>query len=313
MSAEQPDPTIPVRREPSEVVADAGDPEPDAGATRLPGLSPSRAADYLQCPLLYRLRVIDKVPEPPSPAAVRGTMVHAVLERLFDLPAGRRTLEAATALLGPVWDTMLAERPEVAEVLDDGGLPVWFAGATDLLRTYFSLEDPNRLAPAERELAVRLPTDDGWELRGIVDRLDVAPDGAMRVVDYKTGRSPREGFESSALFQMKFYALVLARLRGRVPAMLQLVYLGDGVVMRHVPDEQELAGIERKVRAIWSGIQGAAERGDFQPRRGRLCDWCAHQSLCPAFDGAPPPLDPDAVERAGGIRPTGAVPAAARE
>ena len=50
-------------------------------------LSPSRAGDFMTCPLLYRFRVIDQLPERPSPAAVRGTLVHAVLERLYDLPA----------------------------------------------------------------------------------------------------------------------------------------------------------------------------------------------------------------------------------
>ncbi|MFE7455246.1 PD-(D/E)XK nuclease family protein, partial [Streptomyces griseus] len=50
-------------------------------------LSPSRASDFMQCPLLYRFRVIDKLPEKPSEAATRGTLVHAVLERLFDAPA----------------------------------------------------------------------------------------------------------------------------------------------------------------------------------------------------------------------------------
>ncbi|MGL5830057.1 MAG: PD-(D/E)XK nuclease family protein, partial [Angustibacter sp.] len=41
-------------------------------------LSPSRAADFMQCPLRYRLRVIDRIPEPPSAAATRGTLVHWV-------------------------------------------------------------------------------------------------------------------------------------------------------------------------------------------------------------------------------------------
>ena len=50
--------------------------------------------------------------------------------------------------------------------------------------------NPQRLEPAEREMFVQTETSDGLLLRGFVDRLDVAPDGAMRVVDYKTGRSP---------------------------------------------------------------------------------------------------------------------------
>lgn len=272
---------------------------------RLPGLSPSRASDYQQCPLLFRLRVIDRLPEPPSPAALRGTLVHAVLERLFDRPAGQRTPDAAADLLAPVWAELVAADPRATDVLDETGEDGWFAAARALLETYFTLEDPNRLEPAERELPVRLVTEGGWEMRGIVDRLDVAPNGALRVVDYKTGRSPREGFESSALFQMRFYALLLSRLRGRVPDMLQLVYLGDGVLLRHVPHERELAVIERRVAALWESIVDAGRRGEFAPRTSALCDWCAHRALCPAFGGTPPALDPDAVEHALGVRPEG--------
>ncbi|HWG94151.1 MAG TPA: PD-(D/E)XK nuclease family protein, partial [Mycobacteriales bacterium] len=61
-------------------------------------LSPSRAGDFLTCPLLFRFRTIDRLPEPPSSAATRGTLVHAALEALFDLPAAERTPERAAAL-----------------------------------------------------------------------------------------------------------------------------------------------------------------------------------------------------------------------
>ena len=54
-------------------------------------LSPSRAADFKTCPLLYRFRSIDKIPQRPTRDKARGTLVHGVLERLFDLPAGGRT------------------------------------------------------------------------------------------------------------------------------------------------------------------------------------------------------------------------------
>lgn len=272
---------------------------------RRPGLSPSRANDFMQCPLLFRFRVVDKLPEPPSPAAVRGTLVHAVLERLFDAPVGARTLDAARALVAPAWEALVAERPDCSDLLPDGDTAAWFAEAEALLERYFALEDPNRLQPAERELVVRTDLDDGLELRGVVDRLDVAPDGAMRVVDYKTGRSPAPGFESGALFQMRFYALVLSRLRGRVPAMLQLVYLGDGTVLRHQPSEAELTAVEQRIRAVWAGIRDAAETGRWEPRKSALCSFCAHQALCPLFGGTPPEPSPDAVERAVGVRPAG--------
>src|SRR5450432_2523136 len=74
-------------------------------------LSPSRASDFLTCPLLYRFRVIDRLPEPPSPAAARGTLVHAVLERLFDHPAGDRTPAVARSLMPPQWERLTTEEP----------------------------------------------------------------------------------------------------------------------------------------------------------------------------------------------------------
>ena len=263
----------------------------------VPALSPSRAADFMQCPLLYRFRVVDKLPEPATAAMARGTLVHAVLERLFDLPAAQRTRGAAGDLLPGQWTRMVADRPELAELVD-GSDPtqtqVWFDEALRLLERWFTLEDPTRLEPAERELYVETEID-GLTLRGYVDRLDVAPDGRMRVVDYKTGKAPSELFEAKALFQMKFYALVLWRLHGRVPTRLQLVYLGSGEVLVYEPDEHDLRAVERKIRALWASIEQAATAGDFRPSPSRLCDWCRHRDLCPAWGGTPPPLPADAA------------------
>lgn len=265
-------------------------------------LSPSRAADFMQCPLLYRFRVVDKIPERPSPAAVRGSVVHAVLERLFDLPAAERTLQAAVRLLGPQWERLREEEPELKALFDgdDAALGDWLTGAEQLLERWFTLEDPTRLEPQERELYVETTLEDGLILRGYVDRLDVSDDGLLRVVDYKTGRAPSELFEGKALFQMKFYALVLWRLRGRLPAVLQLVYLGNGEVLRYCPDEADLLATERKVKAIWTAIERAARTGDWRPSPSRLCDWCDHRPLCPAQGGVPPEPPADALERIGG-------------
>lgn len=257
-----------------------------------PALSPSRASDFMQCPLLYRFRVIDKLPEPATPAMARGTLVHAVLERLFDLPASQRTRDAAGDLLPGQWTQMVSERPELAELVDDSDptqSQTWFDEALRLLERWFTLEDPTRLEPAERELYVETEID-GLTLRGYVDRLDVAPDGRMRIVDYKTGKAPSEFFEAKALFQMKFYALVLWREHGRVPTRLQLVYLGSGEVLTYEPDEQDLRAVERKVKALWAAIEQAATSGDFRPSPSRLCDWCRHRRLCPAWGGTSPPL-----------------------
>ncbi|NPC96384.1 PD-(D/E)XK nuclease family protein [Nocardioides sp. zg-DK7169] len=272
---------------------------PVDGVDVLGALSPSRAGDFLTCPLLYRFRTVDRLPEPPSPDAVRGTLVHKVLEDIFELPAPERTPERAQELLEPSWEQICATEPELRALFGAEGpaLAPWLASCRSVLERYFTLEDPRRLEPAERELYVETLLDSRLLLRGFIDRVDVAPDGAIRLVDYKTGKAPGPDYEAKALFQMKFYALVVWRARGVMPAMLQLIYLGSGEILRYVPDEQDLRATERKVEAVWRAIREAGETGDWRPNRSRLCAWCAHQAICPAYGGTPPPLPVVAEER----------------
>jgi putative RecB family exonuclease len=268
-------------------------PLPDEPRRR--SLSPSRAGDFLTCPLLYRFRVIDRLPEPPSQVAVRGTLVHAVLEHLFDEPPAGRTPQQAHSLLVPEWERLAADDPGLAVLFgSDAERAAWLASAGEMLDRYFTLEDPRRIQPAHRELCVEADLASGLRLRGYIDRLDVAPGGEIRIVDYKTGTAPPEEFEARALFQMRFYALAIWRSQGQVPAMLQLMYLGNGEIVRYQPDEADLLATERKVEALWQAIERAYVQRDWRPRPGRICEWCAHQAICPAFGGTPPPV-PDGL------------------
>jgi len=250
-------------------------------------------------------------------------LVHAVLERLYDLPAASRTPDAATSMLAAEWAKLLEADPDIQQIVtelrnrspaagplldpapdhsphlasavasdvttDAEVISRWLATAGGLLDSYFTLEDPTRIQPVGRELMVEFDLGDGPVLRGIIDRLDATADGDLRVVDYKTGVTPREAFEAKALFQMKFYALVLYRTRGVVPRQLRLLYLGDRDMLRYAPDADELDRFERTLRAIWAAIQTSIDRQDFRPSPGRLCSWCDYQALCPAWGGTPPP------------------------
>ena len=295
-------------------------PEVSDGRTHVDGvdvvgsLSPSRAGDFRTCPLLYRLRTVDRLPERPSAAALRGTVVHRVLELLFDLPVPERTPERAAAMVPAAWEEVRAAEPGATELFalpadpapdadsvlgTDEGTPAgessWLETCRASLRSYFELEDPRRLEPAERETYVETVLDSRLLLRGIVDRVDVAPDGAVRVVDYKTGRSPAPGFEGRALFQMRFYALVLWRSRGVVPTLLQLLYLGDGQVLGYRPDTADLLATERLLDALWEAVGRAHETGEWLPNPGPACRWCSFKPLCPEYGGTPPPLPVPAV------------------
>jgi putative RecB family exonuclease len=274
-----------------------------------PGLSPSRAADFARCPLLFRFRAVDKLPEPRTLAQARGTVVHLVLERLFDLPPAERVASAAAGLVGAAVADAAAKDPSIGDLIRDE--PTAAGGEFDrqvmaLVETYFALEDPRRLAPEARELWVEAELGDGGgapqgvNVRGYVDRLDVAPGtGALRIVDYKTGKAPKPAYQHEALFQLRCYALALWRLRGIVPAMLQLLYLGNAQVVRDQPTPGDLERTEARLLAGWTAIGRHARAANWPAARGPLCPWCHFQSICPAFGNTPPDPPPDALARLG--------------
>lgn len=265
--------------------------QPDPPTPR-PALSPSRATDFKQCPLLYRFRAIDRLPEATSAAQLRGSVVHAALEQLYGLPAGLRSPDTARSLVQRAWDQMVAAEPELAGELDPGQPTQLLEDARALVSGYYRLEDPTRFDPQCCEQRVEVELADGTLLRGYIDRIDVAATGELRVVDYKTGKAPpaaRALAEFKAMFQMKFYAVALFRSRGVPPTRLRLIYLADGQLLDYSPDRDELLRFEKTLMAIWRAIQSAGETGDFRPNPSRLCDWCPHQRRCPAFGGTPPP------------------------
>jgi putative RecB family exonuclease len=265
-------------------------------------LSPSRALDFQRCPLLFRFRAVDHLPEPPSQAAARGTLVHAVLEKLFDRPRGQRSQDAALALLQPCYEALVAKDPSFGELFADAEEEAaWRRSAAALVAAYFALEDPDRLEPAARELFVEAPLEGGeLKLRGFVDRLDEAPgSGALRVVDYKTGKAPAARYAAEPRFQLRCYALALWRLRGVMPARLQLIYLGSREIVTYDPVEEDLLATEAQLLALWDSIAATAASGQWPAVKGPLCPWCAFQDLCPEFGGAVPPVSAEGLERLG--------------
>ena len=236
--------------------------------------------DFTNCPQLYKYRAIDLLPEPPSIDAERGKLIHSVLEDIFELPASDRTFKSAVDLLPTSWSAQLEQTPELrALVLDE---KEWMDRAQALLTNYFSLENPTTFESTYRELHLERNISDEIYLHGYVDRLDIAPTGEVRIVDYKTGKSPKPGWEEKALFQLRVYALLYWQNHGVLPRLLKLIYLGDVKTIESQPTEAQLAATEKKLNNIGSEILTALETGHFPTRKSKLCDWCFFKAICPA-------------------------------
>ncbi len=254
-------------------------------------LSPSKVSTFTDCALAFRFSAIDRLPEPPSTAATRGTLVHAALEKLFCLEPAARTLAAAHLALAEAIEE-IRPHPDFADLgLDAEAEAVFFAEAADLIERYFQLEDPTAITPIGIELKLEVELG-GVRLRGIIDRLELDEDGELVVTDYKTGKAPNERNEQQRLSGVAFYSLLCERLFGKRPAKVQLLYLSEPLALISRPNDRSTRGVEKKLAAVWAAVERACERDDFRPNPSRLCDWCAFQAYCPTFGG-----DPDDARR----------------
>ena len=245
-------------------------------------LSPSAVSEYENCPQQYKYRKIDKLPEPPSLDAERGTLVHTVLQDLFEIPAAGRTIESAIELLPSRWSAQLADKPALLEMVTNE--KEWLDRASALVKTYFTLENPTTFDATHREMHLENDFDTNVYLHGYVDRLDVAPTGEVRIVDYKTGKAPKPGWEEKALFQLRVYALLYWKNNGVLPRLLQLIYLGDGKLVKSNPTMAELAATEKVLHRVAKDIFISIEKEYWPPKPSRLCDWCYFKSICPAHN-----------------------------
>jgi putative RecB family exonuclease len=245
-------------------------------------LSPSKVVSFKDCALAFKFSAIDRLPEPPSPPAAKGTLVHRALELLYGREPADRTIDNALLDLDRAWgDVLSSDEYEGMEIPDD-----FRSSAATLVRRYFDLEDPTKIRPIGLELFLSTPLNDRVNLRGIIDRLELDEDGELVVTDYKTGKVPGERQEQGRLTGVHFYSYLCEKLFGRRPARIQLLYLGEPVAIIATPSEQSTRGLERKVGAIWTAIERACERDDFRPRPSALCSWCSFKEHCPAFGGA---------------------------
>ena len=262
-------------------------------------LSPSKVTTFRQCALAFRFTAIERLPEPPTVWTVRGTLVHSALERLFwRHPQGERSQAAALSELASAWGDLQADPEWIGLALSPGDADSFRSEAEDLVKNYFRLEDPNDVTPIGIEVTLEARLGD-LRLRGIIDRLDLTPEGELVVVDYKTGRAPSVAFEQAKLVGVHIYALLCSEVLGRRPVEVRLLHLKEPTAIIAQPSEQAISGQRQKALAVWSAVERACVSEDFRPQTSQLCKFCRFQEFCPAFGGNPADAAPSMAALAG--------------
>lgn len=207
---------------------------------------------------------------------------------MWQMPAGKRSIEAACALIPEIigeWEASVTD--EVYVQLDTTRSQLESEMET-LTKNYFALEDPNNVDVVGTELMLEVQDESGAMLRGIIDRLDRTSSGDFVVVDYKTGRAPSDRQMPDKLVGVRFYTYLCESLLGIRPAAVHLLHLREPLRLTSPTTSDSSRGVRAQTAAVWKAIERGCDREDFRPTPSPLCKWCSFHAHCPAQGGILP-------------------------
>jgi putative RecB family exonuclease len=243
-------------------------------------LSPTAIGNFTQCAKLFQFANIERIEQPPTVDQVRGIIVHDALFRLFWQP-GNRNLDNAERY---ATIAVTAAADLIAEV---GYSPVEMqAEVMPLVDRLYELEAPGAITPIGLELKVEGSFDGHHKIRGIIDRIELEPDGTYTITDYKTGKAPSKARLFDRLRGVLVYANLVEDCLGIEVGKVQLHCLGgkkpETLAVR--PSDTQMEAARRRVGAVWYAVEDGCAAEHFIANPGPLCGWCSFRDRCPTGD-----------------------------
>lgn len=234
-------------------------------------LSYSSISDYLNCPLKYKFRHIDKLPTKKTPALSFGSSLHETLAYLYGVKTPHPpALEQIQEKLKEEWisEGYSSEAEEKQ----------YFEHAKQVLTNFYHTNVSSFKLPValERKFGVQL---DGITVTGIIDRLDMISEGKYEVIDYKTNRKlpPKSKIDSD--LQLSIYHWATKQIWGFAPKSVSLYFLLPNHKMSSTRSQKQIQETLDTIKQVADKV----EKKLFEPTQSALCPWCDFQQFCPYF------------------------------
>ena len=251
--------------------------------------SPSSINTYKQCPRKYYYHYIATLPTKKSIHLVRGTVVHEVLEKFFDIDSSllnHTTLSShlrthAQSLFLQSWKQ---HQHEIKKYVNSDQEKFFFS---ESLLMVFNWVDhfvvriksiPGNL-PAifqqltpQREIGFR---SDSLSVCGYVDAIEQTPQ-EIRIIDYKTNANLDMSDEQR--LQLAIYALLYHEKHGIMPHKAGIFFLRSKPKFITVTNDL-LAEATREIEYIHQNTQ-SVKIDDYPLKPGPLCKTCDFYKIC---------------------------------
>jgi putative RecB family exonuclease len=250
-----------------------------------PYLSASSISTWKQCRLKYKFSRLDKIPEGTSEALLMGSFVHEILEHLYKRPIEERNLINAKSISSFVWTKSNWEE-QVRNILPkDDQVRQFRWNSWWCVENLWVLENPQTITPSGVENEVNGIIGANVPVKGFVDRYSLTDGGAMKISDYKTGKSPRNpAWLKDKWYQLSIYGILLQQQIDKPIEELELLYLKEAVKFTQRPKQKDIDEIIADIEKVYEEILSACQTVDFPTTVTKLCPWCSFKTICPAFN-----------------------------
>jgi DNA helicase II / ATP-dependent DNA helicase PcrA len=236
-------------------------------------LSATAVESYEICPLQFKLEREWRIPRDVPAAMSYGASMHRVLKTYYESVRLERPLadEDVIELFHTDFEQAVIEDPYQRQLYEQQGIQ--------------QLQDFLALANRAGHPRV-LHTEEPFEIKvgeatvaGRIDRVDDLGNGRVSIVDYKTGK-PRAQEDADDSLQLSIYAMAAREKWGYDAERLVFYNVGENTAIATRRDRLQLEGARTKVEEVAARIAG----GDFSPKPGYHCRFCAYRNLCPATE-----------------------------
>lgn len=242
-------------------------------------LSYSSLDTYQSCPLKYKYREIDRLPEPKSKEAVFGTLIHAVMKYIHTPALLPPTTEQALDYFAKGWNSEIYD-----DELEERSA---FAQGVTIIQNYLMKNHPEDFTIVDLESRFAIEIGDEASGRhvvsGIIDRIDKTADG-FEIIDYKTARKMPSQEKVDNDIQLSIYLKAFLNRYPKETANIDkitvsLYYLKHNMKLSSTRTIEQLSNLEKTFLEVVQKI----EQQQFEPLLSPLCDWCGFQKICPMF------------------------------
>ena len=262
--------------------------------------SVSQIQVYLQCPLKYRYRYVDKIPTlefVETTDTLLWTLVHESLQNLYNsinifrIPTKEEFISDYYGLWAKKEDETAKNWWEIINHHSDLTIEDFKHRWEMYLSRYYDKHSPFQdLQVISTEKQISFQLDEWINFLGFIDRLDKVWDTFV-INDYKTNKNLPTEEKEQYIEQLTLYWLWIQQKYAKYFKNLKakLYFLHFDIEDEWEITQNKLDEIKNKYLNIIREIEQKKieyvmwSKGVFETNQSSLCTWCDYQSICPLF------------------------------